>query len=257
MHPNESVYFNPLIGGLKGAATRNIPGWGNSLGSTYRQGVGWLNEHAEQNAKLSTIYELRSNIPLIDLRGDIQYENRLKSAIEREGEYIIGVTHYGTHEQSYHRRYLDRFLNPVYEVLIDGIPVLKVWKNDFEHTKEEFRAPDQLIGTVQTFVKGRALFIDFGQPYRLTKLELVFDPNCIIDGSGKIDVSLNQKNWTNVYEELLDIPGFSRFIPNSEPGKLAYLLAADNARYIRIVHNSEDSCLRAGPVTVSARGYGL
>ena len=156
-----------------------------------------------------------------------------------------------------HFRAFGEFKLPVYVYSVDGVPLLKVWKNDFEHTKEEFRAPDQLIGTVQTFVKGRALFIDFGQPYRLTKLELVFDPNCIIDGSGKIDVSLNQKNWTNVYEELLDIPGFSRFIPNSEPGKLAYLLAADNARYIRIVHNSENSCLRAGPVTVSARGYGL
>src|SRR3989344_5511019 len=58
MHPNESVYFNPIIGGLAGARERNIPGWGNSLGSTYRQGVRWINAHAEEGAKVAMAFEL-------------------------------------------------------------------------------------------------------------------------------------------------------------------------------------------------------
>ena len=35
--------------------------------------------------------------------------------------------------------YTNKFLIPLYEVKIDGVSILKIWKNDLEHTKKEYR----------------------------------------------------------------------------------------------------------------------
>ncbi|OGG24486.1 hypothetical protein A3A79_04860 [Candidatus Gottesmanbacteria bacterium RIFCSPLOWO2_01_FULL_43_11b] len=256
MHPNESIYFNPIIGGLKGAAERNIPGWGNSLGSTYRQGLRWLNANAEEKSKLSTIFELRSNIPPIDIRSDFDFQNRYRSGIYRDGEYVIGVTHNGTQESSYYRKYLDRFLDPVYEVRVEGVAILKVWKNDLAHTKKEYMIPDKVISNVVVTPRGRSLLIDLGAVYQLTQLNLFFSPNeCSMEEGGRIDGSREGSQWANIYPDIFGNFG-SRFAPYDEPGNLQYPFAADEVRYIRITHYPLRSCLMTTPVKASARGYG-
>ena len=52
LHPNQNIYMNKFIGGLSGAAERNFPGYGNTFGNVYLQGVEWLNKHADKNAKV-------------------------------------------------------------------------------------------------------------------------------------------------------------------------------------------------------------
>ncbi len=134
IHPNENVYFNPLIGGLSGAKARNFPDWGVTLGSVYQQGINWLNINAEPQASLALIRGLHSNIPRIKLRDDINFHNNYFSGVEQNGEYLMEVVDYNWELQIEEktRAYLRR-LKPVYTASVDGVPILKVWKNENEY----------------------------------------------------------------------------------------------------------------------------
>lgn len=175
IHPNESVYFNQIIGGLKGAKERNIPGWGSSLGSTYKQGTTWINQHAEKNAKVVLVFELLSNIPKIYLRPDITLYNQFRSGIKRAGEYAIGITHEATQENLYYRRYLENFLNPVYELKVDGVAILKIWKNDAAHTKPEYLKPEEKVIDFSSESGNGELTVDLKQITRVTKIEIKYN----------------------------------------------------------------------------------
>lgn len=250
MHPNESIYFNPFIGGLRGAAARNIPGWGNSLGSTYRQGVRWLNIHAEKGARLGFVYELRSNIPDIDLRPDIQLLDDTRSAIGRKGEYIIGVTHEGMQENSYHRKYLERFLNPVYALNVDGVSVLKIWKNDFAHSKPEYQKQEELLESPVVSIKDGNMIVDLKEQSRVTKI-VVHYPNsstCTPPTKGYFQYSLDGGHWENETADFSRFPLAKWFTTQPAPGVLQFLFAAEPARFIKLVILDKNSCLLQDPI---------
>lgn len=136
IHPNENAYFNPLVGGLKGAYERNFPDWGVTLGTPYWQGVQWLNRYAESNAKLVLVKGLMANIPRIQLRRDIQYLYSFYSGNKKNGEYIMEVNDYYWERDvpQEKKRYLTTFV-PVYQVIVDEVPILNIWKNDAFHSK--------------------------------------------------------------------------------------------------------------------------
>lgn len=252
MHPNESVYFNPIIRGLKGAKERNIPGWGNSLGSTYRQGILWLNAHAEPNAKLATVYELRSNIALIDIRSDIQFINSYRSTVHRGGEYLISATHEGTFENSYSRLYAERYLNPVYQLIVDGAPVLKIWKNDLQHTKEEYKKPEQALEGFTVSKDGRRVLIDLGLSVKLTRIHVKYEnDNCTPPTNGYFEYALNDPpRWQRVLGDFQVFPLATWFKVQPEPGVLDYLFAAQDARYLQMVVSDDHSCLLTKPLII-------
>ncbi len=253
MHPNESVYFNPLIGGLKGAAKRNMPGWGNTLGSTYRQGVKWLNAHAEKDAKLGFVYELRSNIPLNEIRPDIEFSNQVRSAIKRKGEYIIGVTHESTQESAYHRKYLERFLDPVYVVDVDGVPLLKIWKNDMEHSKTEFQKEEKLVDVMDVFSQEKNLVVDLQKVQRVTNIFIRYpiQNSCTRPTNGYFELSADGTRWERETADFSFFPLAGWFKTQPAPGVLQFLFAAEPARFIRLVIEDENSCLLTAPVRVS------
>jgi len=251
LHPNESVYFNSLIGGLKGASERDFPGWGNSLGSTYRQGVNWINEHTEKNAKLVFVYELGSNISTAALRSDIELNNQLRSGLERRGEYIIGVTHYGTYESSFHRKYLERFLIPVYEVRVDDVSVLKVWKNDLTHTKLIYRKDQVKYENISVSKKQRQVVIDLKKPIRLTKIEIRFDQaNCTVPTNGYFEYSILGKEWIRLPGDFLVFPLSAYTRTQPKPGILQFWFAGEKARFVQLVINDKNSCLLINPIRV-------
>lgn len=249
MHPNESVYFNPLIGGLKGAAKRNIPGWGNTLGSTYRQGVKWLNAHAEKDAKLGFVYELRSNIPANEIRSDIEFSNQVRSAIQRKGEYIIGVTHESTQESAYHRKYLERFLDPVYVVSVDGVAVLKIWKNDFEHSKSEYQTYEKALDHFIVSQREDNMIIDLQENRRVTKISIQYPyTNCTPPQKGYFEHSLDGMRWERETADFSFFPLAGWFKTQPVPGVLQFLFAAEPARFIKLVILDENSCLLNRPL---------
>ena len=145
IHPNENVYFNFLIGGLKGAEEHQLPGWGNSFGNAYRQGANWLNKNAEKGAKAYLAVSYEANLPNIWLRKDIQYSHKLRhDYLSQKGEYILEMTGDETNLHTYCTWiYVQNFLIPVYEVKVDNVSIFAVWKNDRAHTKLEFLNVDK------------------------------------------------------------------------------------------------------------------
>jgi len=135
-HPNQNVYFNPLIGGLRGAKQQNFPDWGVTLGSVYQQGVDWLNLHAEPGANLTLVKGLLSNVPSIKLRKDIHFGEQYYSGTSKKGEYVMEVfDYYWTRDVSQEKRKYFATLIPVHQVIVEGVPILMIWKNDIAHTR--------------------------------------------------------------------------------------------------------------------------
>lgn len=136
IHPNENVYFNPLIGGLKGASQHNFQDWGTTLGSAYKGGIDWINTNTPENSKLALARGLLSNIPRIFVRKDIYFSESHYSGNKKAGEYLMEVVDYrwdiDTPKEK--RQYIDTLV-PVYEEKVDGVAILKIWKNDVEHAK--------------------------------------------------------------------------------------------------------------------------
>lgn len=255
MYPNESVYFNPLIGGLKGAAERNIPGWGNSLGSTYRQGVRWINEHAEKGAKVALAFELMSALPRSEFRPDILFSNTYRSGPKRESEYIIGVTHEGIGPKYLNYRYAERFLEPVYTVEVEGVPVLKVWKNDKEHTRPKFLTDGFEITGIHSEVVGSTLVVEFPNVVRLLEMEILFNElECELPREGHLFLSLDGYSWSEPFTgTILESASYNWLKHYIEKGKLFYFFAADEAKFMRITKNRGTSCLRKLPVSIRVK----
>lgn len=137
IHPNENVYFNPLIGGLKGASLRNFPDWGTTLGSVYKGGIDWINQNVERNSRVALVRGLLSNVPRIFIRPDIYFSESHYSGSKKQGEYLMEVTDYTWNlvVPQEKREYIETLI-PVYEEKVDGVSILKVWKNDIQHTKK-------------------------------------------------------------------------------------------------------------------------
>lgn len=138
LHPNENVYFNSLIGGLSGARAANFPSWGNSYGNAYKQGVDWINTNAEFGAKATLLQGELQNVYPPSLRPDIIFSKDNWSGSEKAGEYIMELTFNNTARAFNDKwNYVNKFLSPVYEVKVEEVSILKIWKNDLEHTRQE------------------------------------------------------------------------------------------------------------------------
>lgn len=130
LHPNQNVYFNPLIGGLKGAKEKNFPDWGVTLGSAYKAGITWMNKNAEPNARLALVKGLLQNIPANQIRKDIYFSEFYYSGYLKKGEYLMEVIDYrwALDIPEEKRMYIET-LPVVYDVKVDGVPILNIWRN--------------------------------------------------------------------------------------------------------------------------------
>lgn len=245
IHPNQNVYFNQLAGGLWGAREKNVPSWGNSYGNAYMQGVNWINENAEPNAKLAVAVGNMINIPRIKLREDIDFSNKHWSGHLREGEYVIELYFNWDPRELYAYSYYDTFLNPVYQVIIDKVPILKIWKNDLAHTKDDYKSvviysPKNIKGEDES-----KIILDMGKVLNITKVEIKYsNVYCKMHTDGYIALSNDEENWIMLPER---ISGNQMRIDPVKFGigdKLFnYFIAAREARYIMIDTLDFDSCL--------------
>jgi hypothetical protein len=129
-HPYQYIYFNSLAGGLHGARTRlNIPGATDYWAVSYRQGIKWLNDNAESEAKVSAPiaqWSFKLVAPLW-MRPDLGYISR-----KRVDEYLAdGDTvylMYITREGFYTPLIRDCRENHSIEhrIIVDRIPILEI-----------------------------------------------------------------------------------------------------------------------------------
>lgn len=244
MHPNENVYFNFLIGGLKGAKEQKFPSWGNSFGNAYFQGLKWINENAEKNSKLSLIQGTSTNAPAIFLREDIDYKAGNWSGIERGREYLMELTfNDSTRDFNYAWDYVENFLSPVYEIKIEGVPILKIWKNDLQHTKELTRKNEvELAAPLEIKTFDNQIVLDLGKVALLSRLYLYFDPlpGCLTPKAAFIEISKDGSVWIREKD-----PVPFRQIKQEENignGRIEYFIAGKEVRYAKFVFESPKDC---------------
>lgn len=130
IHPNETVYFNQLLGGLKGGYERNITEAGGDLGNVYRQGANWLNKYAQKDARFTLINNGTSAVPREFLRPDIKFSETYWSGSKRKGEYIMNTRQVTWDSVFPDKASYVKTLKPVYEVVVQNAPILTIWKND-------------------------------------------------------------------------------------------------------------------------------
>lgn len=248
LHPNQNVYFNSLIGGIKGAKEKNVPYWGNSFGNAYWQGVKWLNKNAEKNAKIALIQGTSLNIPKIQLREDLRFSNSYWSGIYRDGEYLLELTHHDKRVYPYAWEYVETFLEPVFEVKIDGVAIAKVWKNDLEHTKDKFKKNEVVLNNLLVRKTGeREVVLDMRREALLTRLVVLHlrqDCNFL---HASVSTSISGEDW--LYEEE-QIPARNQLAYREKEDLpfQTFFFAARKARFVRLKETNNSSCaLAIGP----------
>lgn len=243
MHPYQNIYFNQLIGGLSGAKQVNFPSWGNSLGSPYLQGIEWLNKNVERKAKVALIQGTPANAPLIFFREDINFDNSNWSGINKDGEYLMDLIFNDTGKSFHYAwEYVDKFLVPVYEVKVDNVAILKIWKNDSLHTGKQYLLKEEdLTEKLEKEVLGKAVIINLKKTYLLSRLKMSFPlNNCEQIKNSYIETSIDNNNWVREKDEIPFRQVGYEF--NLKDNNLTYFFPGTRAQYIRFVVDSESSC---------------
>lgn len=245
-HPNENVYFNALVGGLSGAKVAGIPYWGNTYGNVYFQGVNWLNKNAEPGARIGLPIGTMANIPRLKLRSDIKFNNGYWSGPARGGEYEMEQVYDYPQLAWYSYQYYDTYLNPVYEVKVDGVTLLKVWKNDLAHTKKGFETeityPFKIISN-----KNGILNLDFGKTIALTRLVINHTSlSCDKQKGGSVSTSMDGTHWVGE-SETIDYPQVPPTAVGWTDNNFVFLFAARKARYLKLNTDLVNPCLLQSP----------
>lgn len=245
-HPNQNVYFNEIVGGLKGAKELNIPYWGYNYGNVYLQGVEWINKNADVDSKLSLAIGNMVNIPRMRLRSDIDFSNKHLSAYEMKGEYVMEMSNNWGANNWYSYRYYDMYLDPVYEVKVDDVALLKIWKNDemYLKNKEKRVAHRESVSFTQ---KENTISIDLGEEKALLKLEISHSSDsCVAQKGGYIRTSKDGKNWIQE-SETIDYPQIPLQWLGSTENKFVFMFTERQARYVYLDTQMENPCLLNKP----------
>lgn len=250
IHPNENVYFNFISGGLKKNMDSGLPSAGFSFGNAYLQGFNWINQNAKPGSKVALIQGTNQNIPSFWPRPDIFFSNYHWSAVKREGEYLMELTHnYDVKVYHYAWEYVEKMLEPVFEVKVDGGSILKIWKNDFEHTKKEYQKKEiPYTKKFDTKINGRKIEVLLPEKVLLSRILVKYTPSgeCTILKNGSVESSIDGKNW---FPEKDSIPYDQLGRPKEvEEHSFRYLFAARDVKFLRITVDDISSCALSSPV---------
>lgn len=243
LHPAENVYFNSFIGGLSGAKKANITGWGYNDGGIYREAVNWLNQHASRDSHVAVAFSEPADFYIPELRYDLIADNATSGFLQK-GEYIIGLTHDNGLEGTYNLSYPETFLEPVYQFVVDGVPLIKIWENDKTHMKKEFSQLKFSDIDIMPIRNGNDLIWKLDSKKRIMGLEISFTPDnsCKKMDNGLIRVSSNGQNW-----ELLQLayPGGPLNYLGDQPknNKLIAPIPGSDVSFIMFSVDPSDSCL--------------
>ncbi len=130
--PYLNVYHNSMIGGLDGAHNKyHLTEATDYWGSSYRAGMGWLNDNAEVDSwlyvpvaghiiKVTGELRLRNDISLLD-----EQEIKELKSLDRP-IYVMFVTRWGWYNAI--AKYTVNNLEPVHEIIVDDVPILQIYK---------------------------------------------------------------------------------------------------------------------------------
>ena len=244
LHPNENIYFNYFIGGFKGAAESNFPGYGNTYGNAYTQGVKWLNLNATKNTKLALVSGLGQNLSRGQIRADIDYSNNYRSGYNQESEYqMLLIEGNDPLTETFRYKYLS-FLNPVYTLNVEGIPLLKIWKNSKDQLKDvNFESQIEKNQNIK-IIRGRdkeVVIIVLDKKKDLKGLGITFsNTECKKSLVGaKISISSDGIDYLQKAEGINNFSDREIFGYDAD---FVYLYPGDEAKYIKITPPENYSC---------------
>lgn len=246
IHPNQNVYFNQLVGGLSGAREKGIPYWGNSYGNVYQQGIAWLNANAEPGAKLGFPVSTGGNLARVKLRPDIQYWNAHWSGPNMGGEYEMELDFDWAPKEWYSYAYYDTFVKPVYVAQVDGVPLLKIWKNDFENTKPEYREEVEYRAVSKSLEEGQ-LKINLGKVVALTRITVEHSTkDCEVQKGGFVETSEDGLVWKRD-PETIAAPQVPITVNGWDEDTFVFMFAARKGQYLTINTQMQNSCILKNP----------
>ncbi len=141
MHPFEDAYWNMFAGGLRGAASRHIPQWGEYWGTSYRQGIDWLNHNAPphsaiavpiagQTVELVAPFRLRHDLELVRYEPDLPPHDheRLQHLVARSKRQPLFIMFITREEMANEvTRFAESQLQPVAEWSRDGVALMRIY----------------------------------------------------------------------------------------------------------------------------------
>jgi hypothetical protein len=242
LHPNQNLFFNSLVGGVKGAYSKGLIEPKLTYGNPYKQAALWLNENAEKNANLALLDGNIFALSPLWLREDISLSPYHFSGFERKGEYIIEIYN-PKNPASFAYRYPTRFLKPLKTIDVDGAAILTIYKNDGKSTKPgltreevitDFKSIDQQTQS------GTFLALNLGKEVPVTRLIVINNyPDC-------------QKISFKYSDERIDL-GRNIYLFNEKKvldGQIVeYLFPGDYTQFISIYPQNNKSCFANGEIT--------
>ncbi|MCR4263088.1 MAG: hypothetical protein NUV98_00010 [Candidatus Roizmanbacteria bacterium] len=245
LHPNQNVFYNSFIGGLKGAKERDFYGYGNTYGNSYYQAVQWFNAHAESGSKISFIWGLNSNISRSVMRPDITHLGVSRSGYNQRGEYLLTTLEYGNPVYGTFRyKYADRFLRPVYAEEVEGVALFKIWKNEEKYVKPGLNLKDEIeVEYTPAYVESpvQILQLKFEQPVYLKRIEYGFESeDCKLKSIGTTTyLSPDGTNLMRIPDEVNDFTVDEVVVSETN---LTYLFAGDQSVGVQLVFPLEYPC---------------
>lgn len=165
---------------------------------------------------------------------------------------MIGLNYEGTENYSYFDAYLEKFLNPVYEVKVDNVAILKVWKNDEEHLK--ISAKEIALNNVgYTKSESGILFdidesgitFDIGDIKKISRLEIDYsEKDCRPLKTGFVQLSVDGENYEQQWGALPVEWRVASLKEQPREGHFVEPFIGKDARFIRLVLNPTDTCLK-------------
>ncbi|MBI2039471.1 phospholipid carrier-dependent glycosyltransferase [Candidatus Microgenomates bacterium] len=239
LHPNQNYYFNSLIEGLKGAYNRNMISWGSSNDNIYKQAAMWLNKNAPTDANIAHLQGPDFSLSPLFLRRDISISPHHFSGYEQKGEYIL-VPLNPENPPIFAKRYPEKFLSPVHEIIVDGVSLLTIYKNDKQFLKPEFNKEKTDYGLILNELRSGELYywkVNLEKQVLVTRITLDYaNPECLIGEEGNervlfVDQSGHRELHSNLEKKDLG-------------GVLEYEFAAEPAMVIQIHPKNENSCFK-------------
>ena len=139
--------------------------------------------------------------------------------------------------------YLDRMVEPVYQITVDGVQILKIWKNDIGHLKPEWEN-EGVLNDLKFTKNDKGLFFDIGQQVKLSRMEIEYDDhNCPELDSGYLMVSKDGKEWERIPGVLPEEVRIRVLGVQPMNGKFIEPFAGQVARYINFYVEPFNTCV--------------
>ncbi|MBI2009538.1 MAG: glycosyltransferase family 39 protein [Candidatus Chisholmbacteria bacterium] len=245
LHPNENVYFNRLVGGIRGARENNLIDLMVTYGNVYKQGVEWLNQQAEPEARLTILDGYMLAASPAWLRSDISISPDYFSGLDGAGEYLM-VLHKPNDQPVFAQRYPERFLEPVHEVTVDGVGLLKIYRNEAQYRRYGWEKEEEVDFTVRRVPGLGEEIIDIGleREARVTRVEVRQKGDCQIENTSAFTDELvsfdHEGGKKSVY-------GLQERRQTKAGG--AWWFAGEAAARVRVWPQNELSCFSRGEIT--------